>query len=455
MATALSKLSPYFLFLACLGIFQLYFYLLPPNLSVFESYGTNIIVYASLVGVFVFFVKVIERSDFRDYGFRTRGESISKIAIIAVLLSLLYFVITLEPGFYFGFEKSLPASPATFGFFLFSAPLVAVSEEAVYRGYILNKLSRSTSFNLALVISAVLYGVQLTNFVELPRMNPSAIVQYLFTSTFSGAALGIVMGFYFYKSVWSLLGPVVFRIALYYETYLTPILAKSSGWEITFVFSLIAFGAVIVAVSALIREPRFLARRFLGENARPLKFRIREKDAQKKRSEKLAKEIAIAAAVLIAITVVMPTVDLSTGYRSYAIASGSMQPTLFRGDLLITERVSSPSQIRVGDIIAFNSSGLNGPITHRVIAEYATPSGVIYITKGDFNPSADPNPVPFSKVEGKAVFEIPLVGYLVLSPPLTFSILAVIVLGSLAGAADSGREERNKRRRRAVIFETR
>src|SRR5579875_93802 len=289
MATSLSKLSPYFLFLACLGIFQLYFYLLPPNLSVFESYGTNIIVYASLVGVFVFFVKVIERSDFRDYGFRTRGESI---------------------------------------------------------------------FNLALVISAVLYGVQLTNFVELPRMNPSAIVQHLFTSTFSGAALGIVMGFYFYKSVWSLLGPVVFRIALYYETYLTPILAKSSGWEITFVFSLIAFGAVTVAVSALIREPRFLARRFLGENARPLKFRIREKDAQKKRSEKLAKEIAIAAAVLIVITVVMPTVDLSTGYRSYAIASGSMQPTLFRGDLLITERVSSPSQIRVGDIIAFNSSGL-------------------------------------------------------------------------------------------------
>src|SRR5579884_1730306 len=310
MATALSKLSPYFLFLACLGIFQLYFYLLPPNLSVFESYGTNIIVYASLVGVFVFFVKVIERSDFRDYGFRTRGESISKIAIIAVLLSLLYFVITLEPGFYFGFEKSLPASPATFGFFLFSAQLV-------------------------------------------------------FTSTFSGAAVVIVMGFYFYKSVWSLLGPVVFRIALYYETYLTPILAKSSGWEITLVFPLIAFGAVIVAVSALIREPRFLARRFLGENARPLKFRIREKDAQKKRSEKLAKEIAIAAAVLIAITVVMPTVDLSTGYRSYAIASGSMQPTLFRGDLLITERVSSPSQIRVGDIIAFNSSGLNGPITHR------------------------------------------------------------------------------------------
>jgi hypothetical protein len=50
----------------------------------------------------------------------------------------------------------------------------------------------------------------------------------------------------------------------------------------------------------------------------------------------------------------------------------------------------------------------------------------------DFNPSADPNPVPFSKVEGKAVFEIPLVGYLILSPPLTFSILAVIVLGSLA-----------------------
>lgn len=441
-----SKLSPYALFFVSFATLQLY-YFLDPRLTSYESYVAYIVSYTLLLGLFILFVKQLDKSTLDKFGFIIRAkDSWKKIALVAISLSLLFFLITLELGFAFGFSKMMTPSLFIFGFFLFTAPLVAVSEEAIYRGYIFRKLAGHLSFGIALLISAILYGLQLTNVSELFTLNANALARYLFTNTLSGVALGIVMGFYFYKSAWSLLGPIIFRIALYYQTYLSPIQAKSSGWELTFVFALIGFGAVIVALNAVIGEPKFLARRFLREEPKPLRFRVLEKNRRRREMKKLLQEVAIIAIILIVVLIALPAFGVESQYRSYAVASGSMEPTFYRGDLLIVQKVTNPQEVQLGDIVAYNSSEFSGPITHRVIKEELTSNGsVVYTTKGDNNPSPDPAPVPFSKIEGKVIYEIPLVGYFVLSPPLTISL--VVVFGLIAFASQGARSTTKNRKR--------
>lgn len=89
----------------------------------------------------------------------------------------------------------------------------------------------------------------------------------------------------------------------------------------------------------------------------------------------------------------------------YVVASGSMEPTLHRGDLLFTVPASS---VDVGDIVIFKT---HHDIVHRVIRKH--PKGVL--TKGDNNPIDDrfmyKGWLPYNKIKSKIVFSVPLVGY--------------------------------------------
>jgi len=123
---------------------------------------------------------------------------------------------------------------------------------------------------------------------------------------------------------------------------------------------------------------------------------------------------------------------LKTQVPLAAVASGSMLPTLERGDLVVV-RGASANDIHVGDIIVYKSC--QGPlIIHRVIAVVKEGRNYYYVTKGDNNPDSDfflgqfvdcktgtPLPgVPYSRVEGKVVtvggyvLKVPYLGYVAL-----------------------------------------
>lgn len=91
-------------------------------------------------------------------------------------------------------------------------------------------------------------------------------------------------------------------------------------------------------------------------------------------------------------------------YRSYVVLSGSMEPKLYPGDLIITFK-SNPKKLKVGDIITFKSN--NQVITHRI--EQINENG--YITKGDNNDVVDEEIVKEDDIIGKVLFKIPKVGY--------------------------------------------
>ncbi len=95
---------------------------------------------------------------------------------------------------------------------------------------------------------------------------------------------------------------------------------------------------------------------------------------------------------------------LHTDTPVVAVFSNSMVPEFSKGDMII---VSGPSGLSVGDIVVYDNPNYKYPIIHRVIE---IKDGKVR-TKGDNNASPDPWETPISNVHGKAVFEIPYLGW--------------------------------------------
>ncbi len=88
------------------------------------------------------------------------------------------------------------------------------------------------------------------------------------------------------------------------------------------------------------------------------------------------------------------------GYSSSLVASGSMEPTLSTGDMVICRAQESYA---LDDVIAYYDEEEEVFILHRIIG--SGEDG--WITQGDFNPVPDPLPVKKEQIQGKVVYTLP------------------------------------------------
>lgn len=98
-------------------------------------------------------------------------------------------------------------------------------------------------------------------------------------------------------------------------------------------------------------------------------------------------------------------------YRPYAIPTYSMAPTYGRGAMVVVQKIHSPMDVRIGDIVQYKST--NKLLTHRVIAIDADADGSgerVFTVKGDRNLTPD-RPIQQSQVMGIVRVHIPYVGY--------------------------------------------
>lgn len=115
-------------------------------------------------------------------------------------------------------------------------------------------------------------------------------------------------------------------------------------------------------------------------------------------------------------------ITLNTETPVVVVESGSMEPLISRGDLLIVRGIPA-SDIRNGtiedmdgDIIVFNAQGVWSnppaePIVHRVVDKKFEDGIWQFRTKGDANPVVDEGWVPEDNVIGVVVFKIPMIGW--------------------------------------------
>lgn len=95
-------------------------------------------------------------------------------------------------------------------------------------------------------------------------------------------------------------------------------------------------------------------------------------------------------------------VPMPFGVGASVVLSGSMEPALSVGDLLILKQEQSYTP---GQTVVFQDGGT--AVVHRLLAL----EGDTALTKGDANPTADA-PIPASAIRGRVVLAIPLVGHL-------------------------------------------
>ena len=105
------------------------------------------------------------------------------------------------------------------------------------------------------------------------------------------------------------------------------------------------------------------------------------------------------------------------------VVSGSMEPKLYKGDLLFLKGKDASNikngtiEGKEGDIIVFDARGLpgwinapNDPVVHRVIDKMYD-NGWFFLTKGDANLSPDNAWVPESRILGVVSGKIPYIGW--------------------------------------------
>ena len=133
--------------------------------------------------------------------------------------------------------------------------------------------------------------------------------------------------------------------------------------------------------------------------------------------------IANVIGVLLLIAVVLPfviyTVPQVVGAEhSYVVLSGSMEPTVDTGSVIVIDDVSVEN-VETGDVITFTTSGETRPTTHRVIEVVQEDGQRQFRTKGDANEEPDQSLVSPGQVEGRMMtvggypFVIPYIGYVI------------------------------------------
>ena len=97
------------------------------------------------------------------------------------------------------------------------------------------------------------------------------------------------------------------------------------------------------------------------------------------------------------------------GFKTYEIVSRSMEDTINKNDIIVVKKVDK-SEIKENDIISFDNG--NEIITHRIVDIENINGQTLYTTKGDNNRFEDDEKISFEQIEGKYVFKLSKLGYL-------------------------------------------
>ena len=150
----------------------------------------------------------------------------------------------------------------------------------------------------------------------------------------------------------------------------------------------------------------------------------------KKKNKPVSKKKIIIGACLIAfaffgsfLIYFVLQVSLNTQNPMVVVISGSMEPTLNKGDLVFL-RGMDPDDIKTGmiedksgDIIVYDARGIwegapEDPIIHRVVDKINIGGVWYFLTKGDANPYPDRAYIPEDRILGVVSGKIPYIGWI-------------------------------------------
>ena len=116
----------------------------------------------------------------------------------------------------------------------------------------------------------------------------------------------------------------------------------------------------------------------------------------------------LGAALVFGLLLTVPTL---TGNRSLTVLTGSMEPTLEPGSVVVDE-VIHPTEASVGDIVTFTDpANPDRQITHRLRSARVEGNTAYMVTKGDANDTVEEWDVPVDGEIGRVIYSVPKLGY--------------------------------------------
>ena len=137
--------------------------------------------------------------------------------------------------------------------------------------------------------------------------------------------------------------------------------------------------------------------------------------------------LVVGVILTVALTLAVSNFNTPIGLRVFAILSGSMDPNLSTGSLVITKNQSSYT---VGDIVTIRSErSAKENVTHRISEIEIDDSGNIrYQLKGDANENPDREMIRDYRVVGKVIAHVPYLGRLVGFAQTQTGFIALIII---------------------------
>ncbi len=130
----------------------------------------------------------------------------------------------------------------------------------------------------------------------------------------------------------------------------------------------------------------------------------------------------ILALLLGAFIFLMPTLPLIGTLEMKIVKSGSMEPAIKTGSVVV---IREGGPYAIGDVITFESRGAAIPTTHRIIGTEMQDGESRFVSKGDANEEQDTELVSTSAILGKVLFSIPYLGFIIdfARQPIGFALL--------------------------------
>lgn len=138
--------------------------------------------------------------------------------------------------------------------------------------------------------------------------------------------------------------------------------------------------------------------------------------------------LVVIVLFLIAGAVVLSTFNTPLKFRLFSVQSGSMEPNIHLGSLVIVK--PQESYIK-GDVVTIK--GEREPkktFTHRIVEvqEDKDLNRINYQTKGDANEGPDPELIPHRRVVGKVIASIPYLGQVVAFAQTQVGLAVLVII---------------------------
>ncbi len=146
---------------------------------------------------------------------------------------------------------------------------------------------------------------------------------------------------------------------------------------------------------------------------------------------RVAVAAVVTATAALALAIFGP---LAFGDRPYTVLTGSMEPTISAGDVVIDERVS-PLEARIGDVVTFRDpEDQSRQLTHRVKGIRRQGSHLWFVTQGDANNTVEHWRISDDGSLGRVLYTVPWVGHVAVltKTPLGLALLVMVPVLLLA-----------------------